>query len=130
MNLIAFCLQEVILGIIFLVNIKKVLGDDRPAVVTQTLRINVMVLALDIVTVAVEYAHLHDYQVVTKCVVYSIKLKCEFYILSLLEDALKPTRNTVSSNEVLAQAMRNAKAAEARMSENTLSDVVRKSISL
>jgi hypothetical protein len=80
-----FCIQEVTLGTLYLVYTRRLrLHKKVTHLVTQTLYINMMVLGLDIAMLFLEYANLYNYQIMLKVVVYSVKLKLEFFILNLL----------------------------------------------
>ena len=84
-----FCLQEVILGTLYLVYTQKLkLSAKMTPVVRKTMYINIAVLMLDISMLICEYANLYNYQIMLKCVVYSIKLKLEFFILNVLTKSL------------------------------------------
>ncbi|KAI8897505.1 hypothetical protein BC833DRAFT_515355, partial [Globomyces pollinis-pini] len=83
-----FFIQEVILGIVYLVYIKETLGHipkkDADQLILHTTYIQLFVILLDLIMIATEYAGLYNYQIATKALLYCIKLKLEFSILNLL----------------------------------------------
>jgi len=84
-----FCLQEVLLGALYLHYTRKLrLTKKVTLLVRQTLIINCVVLMLDIATLIFQYANMYEYQIMLKVVMYSIKLKMEFYILNILAKSL------------------------------------------
>lgn len=85
-----FSIQEIILGMMYLTYTKKMtLSSKFTSLVRQTLYINVIVLCLDLSMLICEYVNLYDYQIMLKVVVYSVKLKLEFFILNLLSRSLQ-----------------------------------------
>ncbi|KAJ3235750.1 hypothetical protein HDU78_005040 [Chytriomyces hyalinus] len=82
-----FCVQEIILGVVYLIYIQKKFGSRLKSLVSHTIGANLFVLGLDILMLIIEYCNLYKYQIMLKVLVYSIKLKFEFYILTLLTDA-------------------------------------------
>ena len=103
-----FCIQEVILGALYLNYTRKLRFNKKvTALVRQTLYINVIVLCLDISMLICEYANLYHYQIMLKVVVYSVKLKLEFFILNILSKSLRQDNNgtaTYDSPKVLSGA--------------------------
>ncbi|KAI8833169.1 hypothetical protein BJ741DRAFT_613065 [Chytriomyces cf. hyalinus JEL632] len=82
-----FCVQEIILGVVYLIYIQKKFGSRLKSLVSHTIGANIVVLVLDISMLIIEYCNLYKYQIMLKVLVYSIKLKFEFYILTLLTEA-------------------------------------------
>ncbi|KAJ3231860.1 hypothetical protein HDU81_003473 [Chytriomyces hyalinus] len=82
-----FCIQEIILGVVYLIYIQKKFGSRLKSLVSHTIGANLVVLGLDISMLIIEYCNLYKYQIMLKVLVYSIKLKFEFYILTLLTEA-------------------------------------------
>ena len=121
-----FSLQEIILSSLYLYYVQRMtLSHKFTKLVKQTLVINVVVLFLDVSMLSVEYAaqpsnDLYNYQIMLKAVVYSIKLKLEFYILNVLTRSLDregavatghPTNKTSSvANQELSPASQHLTA--------------------
>jgi len=85
-----FCIQEVILGALYLHYTRKMRFNKKVTkLVRQTLYVNALVLVLDISMLIIEYVNLYRYQIMLKVVVYSIKLKLEFFILNILTRSLE-----------------------------------------
>jgi hypothetical protein len=96
-----FCIQEVILSTMYLHYTRKLrLNRKTTALVRQTLYINLAVLCLDITMLIIEYCNLYHYQIMLKVVVYSIKLKMEFLILTILARSLGQQNGTNESSTV------------------------------
>ncbi|KAH7324202.1 hypothetical protein B0I35DRAFT_406039 [Stachybotrys elegans] len=86
-----FFLQELALSLIYIICTIKFFRDDSAYLgrtLGNTLRrlitINVVVIALDITILVLEYAGYYDVQTAYKGMVYSVKLKLEFSILNEL----------------------------------------------
>jgi hypothetical protein len=93
-----FCIQEVILSSLYLNYTRKLKFSRKvTALVRQTLYVNIFVLILDLSMLVIEYKDLYDYQIMLKVVVYSIKLKLEFFILNILTKSLQET--STATNE-------------------------------
>ncbi|ORY45517.1 hypothetical protein BCR33DRAFT_849789 [Rhizoclosmatium globosum] len=116
-----FCIQEVSLGIIYLIYIRVRLGDETADVVQHTLIANFVVLILDISMLVTEYVGLYVYQIMLKVLVYSIKLKFEFYILTVLETNIRLSVGPTELDSAIIRARENAKAAEVRLSAMDIS---------
>lgn len=85
-----FCIQEVTLGTMYLIYTKRLrLSSKVTHLVRQTLYINAIVLMLDVTMLIIQYIDLYNYQIMLKVVVYSVKLKLEFFILNLLSKFLQ-----------------------------------------
>ncbi|KAI8619042.1 hypothetical protein BC830DRAFT_1105984 [Chytriomyces sp. MP71] len=82
-----FTIQETILSVTYFYFIKLRYGDAMPQVILHTFSANLIVLCLDVSMLAVEYVNLYGYQIMLKVLVYSIKLKFEFYIIAVLTEA-------------------------------------------
>ncbi|KAJ3213528.1 hypothetical protein HK099_007350 [Clydaea vesicula] len=52
--------------------------------------------------VSIEYADMYEYQIMFKVLLYSIKLKCEFFILNMITKAIRS--NSLSGRELDSQA--------------------------
>ncbi|KAJ3032892.1 hypothetical protein HDU99_010873, partial [Rhizoclosmatium hyalinum] len=68
-----------------------------------------------------EYVGLYVYQIMLKVLVYSIKLKFEFYILTVLETNIRLSVGPGELDSAVMRARENAKAAEARLSAMDIS---------
>jgi hypothetical protein len=95
-QLIGFCLQELLLSGIYLWETAKMLyvyRDQRHRrILTQLLLISIVILVLDIAVVGIEYAGLYALQVMFKPVAYSTKFLLEYAILGrLVQIARGPT---------------------------------------
>ncbi|KAF2794949.1 hypothetical protein K505DRAFT_224615, partial [Melanomma pulvis-pyrius CBS 109.77] len=88
-----FFIQEVMISGIYLYKTTKFLGSEGNAraresrkVMTHLLWVNIIIIALDITLLGLEYSGHYDIQTTYKAAVYSIKLKMEFSILNKLLD--------------------------------------------
>ena len=84
----AFSIQEVFISAVYLVEVRKLLkvvyeGQARN-LMWQIVAINVAIIGLDIALLSVEYIDLYQIEITLKGMVYSIKLKLEFAVLSKL----------------------------------------------
>ncbi|KAJ9621981.1 hypothetical protein H2203_006862 [Taxawa tesnikishii (nom. ined.)] len=84
----AFCIQEFIISGLYMWKTGKllrvVLRDDTRRTMWQLFSINVIIIIMDLALLAVEYVELRVEEQVLKAVVYSVKLKLEYAILSKL----------------------------------------------
>lgn len=101
-QLSVFCAQELIISGLYLYETTKLLRLERTIghVGTRTLlhhlvSVNILVIILDFSILGLEFANLFEIQTSWKPLVYSIKLKVEFSILSRL---VKLTRNARSGH--------------------------------
>jgi hypothetical protein len=88
-----FFIQEVIISGIYVYKTMTLLrsegnvrGRNSRMVMTHLVWVNLMIIALDITLLAIEYAGYYDIQTTYKAAVYSVKLKMEFSILNRLLD--------------------------------------------
>lgn len=88
-----FFLQEIIISGIYVYKTMKMLrsegnirGRNSRMVMTHLIWVNIMIIALDVTLLAIEYAGYYDIQTTYKAAVYSVKLKMEFSILNKLLD--------------------------------------------
>jgi hypothetical protein len=99
----AFCIQEFIISGLYLYETIKVLkivsGGHTRRTMWELFIINVLIIALDIALLVVEYLNLRIYEQAFKGVVYSIKLKLEFAILGKLVNIVR-NGNRVLSNAI------------------------------
>jgi hypothetical protein len=98
-----FCIQEFIISGIYLwetMGLLKVLSKpSNRRTIQQLFIINIIIIALDIVLLSLEYRDLRVLEQTTKGVIYSIKLKFEFAILGKLVEVVE------SSGQAMARAM-------------------------
>ena len=89
-----FCLQEFIISGIYLWECVKFLRTDDQGKSRKTLYglfyINMIIVIMDITLLGLEFANLYILEIVTKGMVYSVKLKLEFAILGKLVQYVKP----------------------------------------
>lgn len=100
-----FFLQELAISAIYIVATTRLLRDKSRSMssskgsrsarrfLTHLIKINVMVVVLDITILALEYAGLYVIQTAYKGMVYSVKLKLEFSILNSLVEMTRAHRN-------------------------------------
>ncbi|CEP01961.1 unnamed protein product (mitochondrion) [Plasmodiophora brassicae] len=112
-----FAIQEVMLGAMYLHYTRKMRYDKKiTPIVRHTLYANMFVLVLDIAMLLTEYINLYSYQIMLKTVVYSVKLKMEFYILNILTSQLKSNTSApkVSITGTISKQPRHAGEASKR----------------
>lgn len=86
----AFCIQEFIISGIYVRETLKVLkatfdGERRPRrIMWQLIWVNVFIIIIDLALLGIEYANLYTLETTFKGMVYSIKLRLEFAVLSQL----------------------------------------------
>lgn len=104
-QLVGFCIQELIISGIYVWETTKLLRlrpQGRPqGILYQLLIINIIILALDISVVVIEFVGLYSVQVTFKPVAYSIKLKLEYAILGKL---VAIARGAYNEDELLSSA--------------------------
>lgn len=87
-QLVIFCLQELLMSGIYIGQTIKLLMVDPSSrsrgLLIQLLVINVVIILMDVLVVAIQYAGLFTFQVTIKALVYSVKLKLEYVILGRL----------------------------------------------
>ncbi|KAI9931415.1 hypothetical protein MW887_009990 [Aspergillus wentii] len=92
-QLVGFCLQELIISGIYVWETSKMLRlrteRHHQKILYELLVINIIILILDIAVVGIEYAGYYAVQVMFKPVAYSIKLKLEYAILGKLVEVAK-----------------------------------------
>ncbi|KAI9727989.1 MAG: hypothetical protein M1828_005394 [Chrysothrix sp. TS-e1954] len=83
-----FVIQELIISSIYLYEIRRILGvvyeGGTRQLMYELLIINVIIIGLDVALITVEYLNLYEIETVFKGMVYTIKLKLEFGVLSKL----------------------------------------------
>lgn len=101
LQMTAFCVQEFVISTIYVYATVKLLrpvyhGKTRK-VMTQLIWINVIIIAMDLVLLAMEYDNRYEIEATLKPMVYSIKLKLEFAVLNqLMTLANASVRNNTS----------------------------------
>lgn len=87
-QMIGFFIQEVILSTIYIVETVKILRTSLKShtrkIMKQLIIINVVIIVMDLALLGLECASLYILETLLKGVIYSIKLKLEFAILSKL----------------------------------------------
>ncbi|EAU30323.1 conserved hypothetical protein [Aspergillus terreus NIH2624] len=95
-QLTGFCLQEFVLSGLYILETVKILRVSPPSsaggrhahinrkIMYQLLGINLLIIALDVILLVVEYLNFFVIQTTLKSLVYSIKLKLEFGVLGRL----------------------------------------------
>jgi hypothetical protein len=100
-QLIGFCIQEILLSVLYIWETVKFLKlhvrNRYWGILHQLLVINVLIILMDASFVAVQYAGFYAIQVTFKAMVYSIKLKLEYAILGKLVKAVNAKRKTTES---------------------------------
>ncbi|KAF1998005.1 hypothetical protein P154DRAFT_469984, partial [Amniculicola lignicola CBS 123094] len=88
-----FFVQEVIISGVYVLKTTRllrsegnILGRNSRTIMTHLVWVNLIIIALDIALLGIEYAGFYDLQTTFKAMVYSIKLKMEFSILNKLLD--------------------------------------------
>ncbi|KAH7132149.1 hypothetical protein B0J11DRAFT_577090 [Dendryphion nanum] len=100
-----FFIQEVIISGIYLYRTTKLLrseggirGRNSRMVMVHLVWVNLIIIALDITLLAIEYAGYYDIQTTYKAAVYSVKIKMEFSILNKLLDLFQGRIHDSSSD--------------------------------
>ncbi len=101
LQMTAFCIQEFIISGLYVFSTIKLLrpvyhGKTRK-VMTQLIWINLIIIAMDLILLAMMYDDRYEIEATLKPMVYSIKLKLEFAVLNqLMTLANASVRNTAS----------------------------------
>jgi hypothetical protein len=95
-----FTLQEFIISGLYvwrtLTFLKVIEKKSTRSVIWQLFTINVIIIAMDIALLFMQYKHMRIYQQATKAFIYSVKLKLELNILSKLVDLVQGTQRNHS----------------------------------
>lgn len=88
LQMTAFCMQEIVISGVYVWSTIRLLrpvyhGRTRK-VMMQLIWINLIIIAMDVVLLAMEYLNIYDIEATLKAMVYSIKLKLEFAVLNQL----------------------------------------------
>lgn len=106
-QLVGFCLQELVLSGIYVWETAKMLRlrpePRHKQILVQLLIINIFILILDVAILGTEYAGYYAVQVMFKPVAYSIKLKLEYTILGKLVEIARGTRPAAYSSSSCAR---------------------------
>lgn len=98
-----FFIQEMILSTLYILQAAKLLRnstrDDTKRFFIQLLGINVIIIIMDLGLLGVEAASFYLYETIFKGVIYSIKLKLEFAVLSKLVMFVGGRPGTSTANE-------------------------------
>ena len=88
LQMTAFCIQEFIISGVYVWStirlLKPVYHGRTRKVMTQLIWINLIIIAMDVVLLAMEYSNSYEIEATLKAMVYSIKLKLEFAVLNQL----------------------------------------------
>jgi len=88
LQMTGFCIQEFILSGLYIretIRMLQISQDRRKRMIMwQLLSVNVLIIAMDIALVSIEFADLYHIQITLKGAIYSIKLKLEFAIFGKL----------------------------------------------
>ena len=88
LQMTAFCIQEFIISGVYVWStirlLKPVYHGRTRKVMTQLIWINLIIIAMDVVLLAMEYSNIYEIEATLKAMVYSIKLKLEFAVLNQL----------------------------------------------
>jgi hypothetical protein len=100
-----FCAQEILISSIYIWETAKLLrlrpekNTRRTRVLYELLAINLIIIAMDVALLVLEYRGLWFLQTTIKAAVYSIKLKLECGVLRKLVEIVQPHRQDTSSTE-------------------------------
>jgi len=96
-----FCIQEFIISGLYVWKTVRLLQivskEGTKRVMWQLFAINVMIIAMDIALLALEYRNLRVLEQAFKVVIYSIKLKLEFAILGKLVELVQQNGRSLSN---------------------------------
>lgn len=99
-----FCIQEFIISGLYvwrtLAFLKVVSKASTRNIMAQLFTINVILIAMDIALLFMQYKHWRIYQTATKAFIYSVKLKLELNILSKLVDLVRCPNDPTILNEI------------------------------
>ncbi|ORY66558.1 uncharacterized protein BCR38DRAFT_457072 [Pseudomassariella vexata] len=119
-----FFIQEIIISGLYLWKAKEFLGkyssnlinsQDRSArtireILTYLIVVNIIVVALDVTILVLEYLGLYLTQLTYKIFVYSVKVKCEVGILNRLIEFVKRSRRLDSNFQITRQMQRERRS--------------------
>lgn len=107
-----FTAQEILISGVYLYEVRKVMGGIRDkrsrGMVKQLVLMNVLIIALDIVTLSIEFCEWFMIQVTLKGLVYSVKLKVEFAVLSKIISLVRDKRTESERARAYAAAAATA----------------------
>ncbi|KAL4945784.1 hypothetical protein BDV06DRAFT_184138 [Aspergillus oleicola] len=100
-----FCAQEILISSIYIWETAKLLrlrpekNSHRTRVLYELIAINLIIIAMDVALLVLEYHGFWYLQTTIKAAVYSIKLKLECGVLRKLVEIVQPHRQDTSSTE-------------------------------
>ena len=107
-----FFIQELTISALYIFEAAKLLrsesnirGRKVHRVKSHLILVNLVIIALDITILALEYAHLYDIQTSFKAFAYSLKLKLEFSILNRLVELMESCKATTLNSSTGLGAM-------------------------
>jgi hypothetical protein len=93
-----FTTQEVVISMVYLFEVRKVMRiiceKRAQAMMKQLICMNVLIIFLDLVMLSIEFCNLFMIQVTMKSMVYSVKLKVEFAVLSKIISVVRERNNS------------------------------------
>lgn len=99
-----FTTQEVIISGVYLFEVRNVMSivfeKRAKGMMKQLILMNLLIIFLDLVTISIEFCNLFMIQVTMKSMIYSVKLKVEFAVLSKVISVVRESRN--NSDRVVA----------------------------
>lgn len=98
LQMTAFCIQEFIISGVYVWStirlLKPVYHGRTRKVMTQLIWINLIIIAMDVCLLAMEYSNIYEIEATLKSMIYSIKLKLEFAVLNQLMTLANSSVNT------------------------------------
>ena len=114
LQMTGFCIQEFIISGVYVYSTIKLI---RPAyhgrtrrVMMQLIWINLMIIAMDLVLLTMEYLNNYEIEATLKAMVYSIQLKLEFAVLNQLMDLANASVHNTQNLNLITQVMRLQKS--------------------
>lgn len=154
LQMTAFCIQEFIISGVYVWStirlLKPVYHGRTRKVMTQLIWINLIIIAMDVVLLAMEYSNIYEIEATLKAMVYSIKLKLEFAVLNQLmtlanssvnnhqqlhiedgdnEKPVKPPNGRSKSTEYISSKYQKPSKKHKRNSERSAPPMIHKSYS-
>jgi hypothetical protein len=151
LQMTAFCMQEFIISGVYVWStirlLKPVYHGRTRKVMTQLIWINLIIIAMDVVLLAMEYSNIYEIEATLKAMVYSIKLKLEFAVLNQLMtlanssvnnhqqlhiedgDSEKPSNGRSKSTEYISSKYQKPSKKHKRSPERSAPPIIHKSYS-
>jgi hypothetical protein len=102
-----FCIQEFIISIVYMretVHMMKLsasINESSKKVMWHLIWINALIIAMDVALLGIEYASLYTLETTLKGLVYSVKLRLEFAVLSqLVAHTTTPKQGNLDTNSI------------------------------